>query len=222
MSEKNNIFENDLLMRAILEGGQEEVPGRVWDAVADRLDKVDADRRKKTVTLWWRRAGVSVAAVAAAVASVVVLSRPESADFVPMVSGGDMIAVVEPVKEAVTDDSVVEEAVAAVPKNTARLVAYVPERTVNIIPEEVPVKEEMVETVTSEPAESVMNDGPVEARPEKDVAAEEEKVYFPTTWDDDENHADRIRTSVVVSGITGASGSNSNSRNGILKAPTLI
>ena len=222
MSEKNNIFENDLLMRAILEGGQEEVPGRVWDAVADRLDKVDADRRKKTVTLWWRRAGVSVAAVAAAVASVVVLSRPESADFVPMVSGGDMIAVVEPVKEAVTDDSVVEEAVATVPKNTARLVAYVPERTVNIIPEEVPVKEEMVETVTSEPAESVMNDGPVEARPEEDFAAEEEKVYFPTTWDDDENHADRIRTSVVVSGITGASGSNSNSRNGILKAPTLI
>ena len=94
MSATNDIFENDLLMRAILEGGQEEVPGHIWDAVSDGLDKAAEDRRRKTVTLWWRRAGVSVAAVAAAVASVLVLSRPEPADIVPAAVHGDMIAVV--------------------------------------------------------------------------------------------------------------------------------
>ena len=71
MSEKNNIFENDLLMRAILEKGQEEVPARIWDGVAEGLDKAV----RKTVILRWRRAVVSVAAVAAAVAAVFVLDR---------------------------------------------------------------------------------------------------------------------------------------------------
>ena len=70
MSEKNNnIFDNDLLMRAILEGGQEEVPGRVWDAVSERLDKASDVKVRKPVTLWWRRAGMAVAAAAAAAVS---------------------------------------------------------------------------------------------------------------------------------------------------------
>ena len=52
MSEKNNnIFENDLMMRAILESGQEEVPGRVWDAVSERLDAAEAKKARKPVTL---------------------------------------------------------------------------------------------------------------------------------------------------------------------------
>ena len=51
--------EQDLMFRSILESGQEEVPGRVWDGVASELA-----RREKAV-LWWKRTAAGVAAAAA-------------------------------------------------------------------------------------------------------------------------------------------------------------
>ena len=62
-------MDQDLLMRSILEGGQEEVPAHVWEGVSAGLDK--AARRRK-VALWWRRAAVG-GAVAAAVAAVLLV-----------------------------------------------------------------------------------------------------------------------------------------------------
>ena len=47
------------------------------------------------------------------------------------------------------------------------------------------------------------------------------KEYFPAVWDDEDDRKSRIRTSVVVSGITGASSSQSKGASGILKAPAL-
>lgn len=208
MSEKNNIFENDLLMRAILEGGQEEVPGHIWDAVSAGLDKA-ASGQKKTVTLWWRRAGVSVAAVAAAVASVLVLSRPESADIVPAAVQGDMIAVVEqPAQENIVIEEAVEmEAGRQLQKKAAGLMAYVPEETAEIR------KEEM-----SPAAQERASEKAAAKRVSDEVSTKE---YFPAVWDDEDNKKDRVRTSVVVSGITGASGSQNKGASGILKAPAL-
>lgn len=208
MSEKNNIFENDLLMRAILEGGQEEVPGHIWDAVSAGLDKA-ASGQKKTVTLWWRRAGVSVAAVAAAVASVLVLSRPESADIVPAAVQGDMIAVVEqPAQENVVIEEAVEmEAGRQLQKKAAGLMAYVPEETAEIR------KEEM-----SPAAQERASEKAAAKRVSDEVSTKE---YFPAVWDDEDDRKSRIRTSVVVSGITGASSSQSKGASGILKAPAL-
>ena len=208
MSEKNNIFENDLLMRAILEGGQEEVPGHIWDAVSAGLDKA-ASGQKKTVTLWWRRAGVSVAAVAAAVASVLVLSRPESADIVPAAMQGDMIAVVEqPAQENIMIEEAVEmEAGRQLQKKAAGLMAYVPEETPEIR------KEEM-----SPAAQERASEKAAAKRVSDEVSTKE---YFPAVWDDEDDLKSRIRTSVVVSGITGASSSQNKGASGILKAPAL-
>ena len=70
-------------MRSILESGQEEVPGRVWDGVASELA-----RREKAV-LWWRRTAVGVAAAAAVMVGVL-LHQPS--EEMPMHSG-DAIAV---------------------------------------------------------------------------------------------------------------------------------
>ncbi len=213
MSEKNNIFENDLLMRAILEGGQEEVPGHIWDAVSAGLDKA-ASGQKKTVTLWWRRAGVSVAAVAAAVASVLVLSRPESADIVPAAVQGDMIAVVEqPAQENIVIEEAVEmEAGRQLQKKAAGLMAYVPEETAEI-------REEEMSPAAEETA-------PQETAPQKTAAKKvtenaSAREYFPAVWDDEDDQRNKVRTSVVVSGITGASSSQSKGASGILKAPAL-
>ncbi len=208
MSEKNNIFENDLLMRAILEGGQEEVPGHIWDAVSAGLDKA-ASGQKKTVTLWWRRAGVSVAAVAAAVASVLVLSRPESADIVPAAVQGDMIAVVEqPAQENIMIEEAVEmEAGRQLQKKAAGLMAYVPEETPEIR------KEEM--------SPAAQETAPQKTAAKKVTENASAREYFPAVWDDEDNQKDRVRTSVVVSGITGASSSQNKGASGILKAPAL-
>lgn len=208
MSEKNNIFENDLLMRAILEGGQEEVPGHIWDAVSAGLDKA-ASGQKKTVTLWWRRAGVSVAAVAAAVASVLVLSRPESADIVPAAVQGDMIAVVEqPAQENIMIEEAVEmKAGRQLQKKAAGLMAYVPEETPEIR------KEEM--------SPAAQETAPRKTAAKKVTENASAREYFPAVWDDEDNQKDRVRTSVVVSGITGASSSQNKGASGILKAPAL-
>lgn len=208
MSEKNNIFENDLLMRAILEGGQEEVPGHIWDAVSAGLDKA-ASVQKKTVTLWWRRAGVSVAAVAAAVASVLVLSRPESADIVPAAVQGDMIAVVEqPAQENIMIEEAVEmEAGRQLQKKAAGLMAYVPEETPEIR------KEEM--------SPAAQETAPQKTAAKKVTENASAREYFPAVWDDEDDQRNKVRTSVVVSGITGASSSQNKGASGILKAPAL-
>ena len=234
MSEKNNIFENALLRRAILEGGQEEVPGPIWDAVSAGLDKA-ASGQKKTVTLWWRRAGVSVAAVAAAVASVLVLSRPESADIVPAAVQGDMIAVVEqPAQENIVIEEAVEmEAGRQLQKKAAGLMAYVPEASVMqsgpAAIEELSAREDAQTAAPEETPEirkDEMSPAAQETAPQKTAAKKvtenaSAREYFPAVWDDEDNQKDRVRTSVVVSGITGASSSQNKGASGILKTQAL-
>lgn len=224
MSENNNIFENDLLMRAILEGGQEEVPGRVWDAVSERLDEAAAVRNgSRSVTLWWRRAGIAVAAMAAAAAGILVLNRPESADIIPAASQSDMIAVVQPevimneeVEELIQESSIVSKT------SGAKLLAYAPE----IVKTSEPA--EMTSAIESDAdadfvAEQVAS--PKEASDNhterKSSAASEEKVYFPTVWEDDEPQRKGLKTAFTVSGITGATSSQNGSGAGINKAPAL-
>ena len=218
MSEKNNIFENDLLMREILEGGQEEVPGRVWEAVSQRLD--EAAGRKRTVTLWWRRAGVTVAAIAAAVTAVVLVDRgEESVDILPKAVQNNMIAVVEP--ESVADEGVMEEETVVSQTSGAELLAYVPETvttTENYIEKFIaPAEEDMVSTEVITESESY--ELPVEKESPKTIVNEWQSFG---TWEEEETPARHIKTSLVLSGITGAANTSNNSSNGILKAPAVI
>ena len=92
MFDDNHINESDLLMRSILESGQEEVPAHIWDGVSAGLDKAAG---KKTVVLWWRRSAIAVAA-AAAIATGVIINHDSTDDIVPVSSDSRMIAVVEP------------------------------------------------------------------------------------------------------------------------------
>ena len=217
----NNIFENDLLMRAILEGGQEEVPARVWDAVADRLDQAS---KRKIVVLRWRRAAVGLAASAAAIASVFVLTRQESADIVP--AAADMIAVVEPVKMAEETPEAEQTFNVISETSGARLMAYAPQvsRAVTACPGHVAVEaaEDMQQEQSSaiETSESEVQQ-PVAAKKSESVQNEEVKEYFPTVWEE-ESPARGVKASLVLSGITGASGSQNNNSSNINKAPSVI
>ena len=224
MSENNNIFENDLLMRAILEGGQEEVPGRVWDAVSERLDEAAAVRNgSRSVTLWWRRAGIAVAAMAAAAAGILVLNRPESADIIPAASQSDMIAVVQPevimneeAEELIQESSIVSKT------SGAKLLAYAPEIVRTSEPAEMT---SAIESAADADFVAEQAASPMEASDNhterKSSAASEEKVYFPTVWEDDEPQRKGLKTAFTVSGITGATSSHNSAGTGINKAPAL-
>ena len=214
MSEKNTIFDNVLMMRAILEGGQEEVPAHVWDAVSDRLDKAAGIRSGKTVTLWWRRAGIAVAAAAAAVASVLMIERTENADIVPTDVHGDMIAVVTP-EEVVTENA--EDKFETVVSNVsgAELLAYVPSTVEEEVlqSEETVPQQEQVESTTS-----ISDTKPAETKVRE---VRHDEFQESGSWKE-ETPSRRIKTSLVVSGITGSSNSQSSNGDGILKAPAVI
>lgn len=213
MSEKNNIFENDLLMRTILEGGQEEVPGRVWDAVSERLDEVADKKERKVVTLWWRRAGVAVAAVAAAVATLVLVERGEdSAEILPRFVQDDMIAVAEPETVVIEENITTEETIVS-QAGRAKLLAYAP----------------VSNTEESNYIEQLI--APVE-EPAKESTEEVTKVVVSednhtTTWDsfddwEEEVPSRQVKTSLVLSGITGTANTQNNAGAGPLKAPSVI
>ena len=94
--ENKNINEFDLMIKSILDEGQEEVPARVWEGVSEGLDKA---ARRKTVVLWWRRTAVSIAAAAAVTVAVIFNIRPET-DMIRESAGNGLIAVVEPEKDS--------------------------------------------------------------------------------------------------------------------------
>ena len=77
MFDENTNIDQDLMMRSILEGAEEEVPASVWEGVSAGLDKA---ARAKVVALWFRRAGIGMAAAAAAVAAVL-LVQPGDGDM---------------------------------------------------------------------------------------------------------------------------------------------
>lgn len=217
MSEKNNIFENDLLMRSILEGGQEEVPSRVWDAVSQELDKAAAIKGSRRVALWWRRAGIGAAAAAAVVAGVLMIDRQEPIDIVPTADHKDMIAVVEPQADAEAEE-------------VSTLTAYAPEAVTPTFSRKAVETErtaEMTETgeVAVEMKEPVIEEAQAAMNDETEAATEkaQPQEYFPVDWDEEDGPSRRkVGKSLVVSGLTGTSGSQTREASGPLKAPAVI
>lgn len=203
--DKNNI-ESDLLMRSILEGAQEEVPASVWEGVSEGLDKA---ARRKTVVLWWKRAGISTVAAAAAVAAVLVLSPDRSSsDFVPQDNGDGLIAVVE--QNDVTEEIKPEEVLLAQAEPVAMPVK---------VTEAVVVKEAVKETTEEATKETVEKTA---KETKEETVKTVEKVYFPEDWgEDEEERKQSIKTSLVVSGLTGTNSAQNSRRANLFKRPTV-
>ena len=64
----------DLELRSMLQDAQEEVPSGVWESLSSELDRRD---RRKVVALRWRRAAAGVAAVAAVLSGIFVMTRTD-------------------------------------------------------------------------------------------------------------------------------------------------
>lgn len=206
----------DQMMKSILESGQEDVPARVWDGISEGLDRME---RRKSVVLWFRRAGV--AAAAAAVAVGVILNMGQEEELVPAAAESGMIAVVEPEHIAPADgkETQAAESKTILPERS-RLLAYAEP--------EVPAPATPDETSPTVPKE-VSTDIPDEKSP---VISEDSMSVIPNevkessdqdTWEEDETELKerKLKTSIVISGIAGTN--NPQNRGGIipLRSPAL-
>ena len=210
--------EQDLMFRSILESGQEEVPGRVWDGVASELA-----RREKAV-LWWRRTAVGVAAAAAVMVGVL-LHQPS--EEMPMHSG-DAIAVAAPVEDVV--EKVATEEIDT-SYDTGRYIAYVPkvekpatDSPANTLPSEAAVTEETVAPDKSALQTEQTADGGKTAGQsgiaDNGVKKTEAFTTFPQEWEKEEAvRKYRAKASLTLSANTGANTVGKSAPSGRLNRP---
>lgn len=218
----------DRMMKSILESGQEEVPARVWDGISEGLDRIE---RRKSVVLWFRRAGV--AAAAAAVAVGVILNMGQEDELVPMTADSGMIAVVEPEHIAPEEDTAVPTEDMAVPAGSTSSAAMeaktmLPERSrlLAYAEPEAPAVPNEVSTDIPDEASPVISDDATSIIPSDIspvVPGEVEGSPDQGTWQEDETELKdrRMKTSLVISGIAGTN--NPQSRSGInpMRSPAL-
>lgn len=203
---------NDIDFRSILEGAEEEVPASVWEGVSAGLDKA---ARGKVVALWFRRAGIGVAAAAAVAAVMLVQPGDGTMEIVP--ASDDMIAVVEP------EPAVPENAEETVAPKTAYMAQATPAVSSavksEIVPSEIPATEEIYtdQTVAEETEEPTIKatDSKSEVKEEwhyhLDLSALEGQLIDPVIK--------KRKVSFVVSGLTGTNAAQNEAGKNIFKRP---
>lgn len=225
MFDDNTNIDQDLMMRSILEGAEEEVPARVWEGVSAGLDKA---ARAKVVALWWKRAGIGVAAAAAAVAALLLVQPGDGTmDIVP--ADNEMIAVVEP--EPATP-SYAEEAIAPqtiyMAQATPAVNSVKPAMRSETVPSEIVSPEEIYSDVKDNPSDDAEEtEEPTikttETKPEVkerwhyyiDISALEGQILDPVP-------PVRIpNVSLVLSGLTGTNAAQNENTKNIFKSPEL-
>ena len=200
------MFEDNL--KSILENGQEEVPEHIWEGVTERLDKA---ARRRTMVLWFGRAG----AVAAAAAIAVGVFLKHDDDTIVPAAEGNMIAIVENVSE-----NKIEEVLLA-------------EQTITTAPRK-PIVTKMVQK--DEPVQEI-EDEPVTEVVEKAIAADTQKtniteiqditetpstIIEDTDWEEDAKSKNKVRASLVISGIAGTNNPQNVGGIGPLRSPSVF
>ena len=219
MMDDNKYKDFDLMMRSVLENAEEEVPAGIWDSVSEGLDKAAG---KKTVVLMWRRAAVGFG-VAAALALGLVLNHEGSGDvIIPASSDSEMIAVVEKPVSVAQEEEFGEDV----------MLAYVDIKDIPVQEETVVHRPENVHQpeAVHQPAE--IHD---EFAQETEAVAEEQRPsqtnltyqykeeYKHSDWEEPQEKKERnkVRTSLVLSGVAGTNGTRSNGQTGLLRQPTI-
>lgn len=214
MFENNHIDEFDLQMRSILENGQEEVPAGVWDGVSASLDKT---ARGKVISLWIKRAGLGVAATAAAVAGFIYVDSTNGTDLVSPASE-NMIAVVEETNIATAAPE--EDCLATIdlPKE-AKLISKVAKQDYPMHSVEPQIaKAEEDATVES----SKQCDEAATLEPSIKKTNQETEQQTTSSWiEEREPKKHKIRASLVISGIAGTNSPSASAQKAIFRSPAL-
>ena len=216
--ENNNINDLDSGFKAILDKAQEPAPAHVWDRIEADLDKI---ARRRVAVLWFRRAAVGVAA-AAALTFGVFLGHNGEEDIVNPVAGGSAIAVVEQQETQVQTEEAVISGTESAPSLLAMAHKVDPKK--EFASEEIPATEasevhEATENIDSKPVTKTENRpaAPSKSRTENNAQTER----FPDVWPEDEPQKNRIRTSLVLSGITGTNSAQNSTRRNPMKRPAI-
>ena len=203
--------EQDLMFRSILESGQEEVPGRVWDGVASELA-----RREKAV-LWWKRTAAGVAAAAAVMVGVL-LHQPSEEMALP---SGDAIAVVAPVEEVI-EKVATEEPDASF--DTGRYIAFVPkvEKPAEKAPANTLAAEATVTETLAATEQTATGEETAAGKAETAESAENKQAFtpFPEEWEKEEAvRKHKAKASLTLSANTGANTVGKSAPSGRLNRP---
>lgn len=216
--ENNNIKDLDSGFKAILDQAQEPAPAHVWDRIEADLDKI---ARRRVAVLWFRRAAVGVAAAAALTFGVFFGHNGEE-DIVNPVAGGSAIAVVEQQETPVQTEEAVISGTESAPSLLA--MAHKADPKKEFASEEIPATEasevhEATENIDSKPVAKTENRpaAPSKSRTENNAQTER----FPDVWPEDEPQKNRIRTSLVLSGITGTNSAQNSTRRNPMKRPAI-
>lgn len=216
--ENNNINDLDSGFKAILDQAQEPAPAHVWDRIEADLDKI---ARRRVAVLWFRRAAVGVAAAAALTFGVFFGHNGEE-DIVNPVAGGSAIAVVEQQETQVQTEEAVISGTESAPSLLAMAHKVDPKK--EFASEEIPATEasevhEASENIDSKPVTKNENRpaAPSKSRTENNAQTER----FPDVWPEDEPQKNRIRTSLVLSGITGTNSAQNSTRRNPMKRPAI-
>jgi len=207
----------DLMMKSILEGGQEEVPAHIWDGVSSGLDRI-AQRRKAVI--FWRRAAIGMSA-AAAIAFGLFLAHPSQetdmespvAEFIEPVSEQEVSVITEFPEERVLTAMAPEA-------RTYRHTEVAVERQEEAVTESA----EEVENIEQESA--AIDKKTVTETVEMENAETEavEKVAAETdNWIEEESglREKKADLSLVLSGIAGTNSAQNVARTGVIRRPTL-
>lgn len=207
----------DLMMKSILEGGQEEVPAHIWDGVSSGLDRI-AQRRKAVI--FWRRAAIGMSA-AAAIAFGLFLAHPSQetdmespvAEFIEPVSEQEVSVITEFPEERVLTAMAPEA-------KTYRHTEVAVERQEEAVTESA----EEVENIEQESA--AIDNKTVTETVEMENAETEavEKVAAETdNWIEEESglREKKADLSLVLSGIAGTNSAQNVARTGVIRRPTL-
>lgn len=214
--EDRNMNEFDLMVKSILDDGQEEVPARVWDAVSEGLDKAAS---RKAVVIWFRRAAASVAAAAAVAVAVIFNIRPET-DIIPASGDRGLIAVVEPEEMPHSVSGTAGSLIAlgepaAAPVSEAA--AVIPQTASEAMEASEEAPQATQETAVSQPVET--KEKAIPSKPQE-KAAGSQKEYFPENWGEEEKD-DKRAISLIFSGIASTNSTQNRNRIAPMKAPTI-
>ena len=213
--DKNNI-ESDLLMRSILSQAEEEVPSHVWDGISAELDRIAAQKTVKPFAVWFRRSAVAVAAAAAIAVGVVInWDKDAQTALVPEADGADLIAVAEPVapiQEEPATPVQQKPVLANIQKPSTKPATPIHQTTEVIEVKVVTESEQEVETIQEQ----------IEKKAPKTYVAEAVNIIDDWADEDDKEkiRSNKVRTSIVLSGLAGTNSSKNNIGNGTLMRPS--
>ncbi len=224
MKDKRDI---DLMIKTMLENGQEEVPGHIWDSISSRLDAAATPVEPVKVSIPWWRYAVAGLSIAAAITIVAIFGLSYQQD--KPINEEDLIAVVEDTKKS--DDLIakIDENEIEADFETKFVKEYKPIKDSKVVVgegsekfEEFEEQEEVVETDEEIATESVQAQKAAHVDKSKEAQEAKESIInlqdFDSLFEEDsfELEGAKSKKNKVALSLSGLTGGYLNTNKGVV------